>query len=101
MATFNLSPAGSGHVAITVPLLRSTTPTAFCPVMLQNMRGPDFSRMIASTWLELILISRSFFALFVSITLISEYGGGASRPPGTTYKLLVAGAETMESAAIA
>src|SRR5216683_445953 len=44
---------------------------------------------------------RRFFALFVSITLISEYGVCASLPPVTTYKSLVAGSYAMESASIA
>src|SRR5947199_7547160 len=41
MATLLLSPAGKGQVAKREPLLRSRTPTSFCPVMLQKSRGPD------------------------------------------------------------
>src|SRR5256884_6301433 len=66
MATLLLSPAGKGQVAKREPLLRSRTPTSFCPVMLQKSRGPDVSNTMASTWLESILMSRSFLEVFVS-----------------------------------
>src|SRR5437588_12200454 len=86
MATLTLSPAGKGQVAKRVPLLRSRMPTAFCPVMLQNRRGPDFSNTMASTWFESILMSRIFFEAFVSMTLIKEYCVFDSLTTLTTYR---------------
>src|SRR5438034_608406 len=53
-------------------------------LLFENIRGPDFSSTIASTWLVSILTSRNFLGLSVSITLINEYGVCASRPPLTT-----------------
>ena len=61
IATFAFSPAGSGQVADSSDLLRSITPTALLPVIFMNMRGPDFSSVMASTWLFGIFMSRNFF----------------------------------------